>query len=200
MSRMEDSDPRKLWQDQAGGGTSMNLEQIRRKAEEIDAKTRQQLMANTLIAVILTACCAWGIWIHQDGMQRAGLALTMVWSWIAQHASVKRMIAPGLAGEAAFSTGLEFYRGELEKRQNYFRRPWLWFLGPVLAAIVFFMLPILRSIAGNPAVIRNITPFGVILLVWIIFFLVRTRREYLTVQKIIVGLSVLEGKNGFGEG
>ena len=69
MSRMEDSDPRKLWQDQAGAGTSMNLEQIRRKAEEIDAKTRQQLMANTLIAVILTACCAWGIWIHQDAMQ-----------------------------------------------------------------------------------------------------------------------------------
>ena len=194
MSRMEDSDPRKLWQDQAGGGTPMNLELIRRKAEEIDEKTRQQLMANILIAVILTASCAWGIWVHQDGVQRAGFALTMVWTWIAQRSSVKQMIAPGLAGEAALSTGLEFYRGELEKRQTYLRKPWVWFLGPVLAAIVFFLLPILRNIVGNPALLRNITPFGVILCGWIILFLIRARRDYVTVQKMIDGLRVFEEK------
>ena len=111
-----------------------------------------------------------------------GLALTMVWSWIARQASFKQLIAPGLAGEA-LSTGLEFYRGELKRHQTYFRKPWVWFLGPVLAAIGFFLLPILRNIVGNPALLRNITPFGVILCGWIILFIVRARRDYVTVQK-----------------
>lgn len=200
MSSKEDHDPRMIWQNQVGGGTPMTLEQIRRKAEEIDAKTRQQLMANTLIAAILTVSCVWGIWVNQDSMQRAGLVFTIVWSWIAQHSSIKQMISPGLAGEAALSTGLEFYRNELKRRKNYFRRPWLWFLGPVLAAIGFYMLPIFRSIIGNPGSIQKITPFGVILSIWVILILIRTRREYLAVQKMIDELGTLENKNGLGEG
>ena len=76
----------------------------------------------------------------------------------------------------------------------------MWFLGPVLTAIVFYMLPILRSITKNPSLIRNITPFGVILLVWIVIFLVKARREFLTIQKMIDGLSVSGSKTGLGEG
>ena len=139
MSSVEENDPRKIRQNQQGEGTPMTLEQLRRKAEEIDAKNQPAVDGQNSNRSNADRRLRLGN-LGEPGWSSAGGVGFNNGLELARSASKHQANAfARFSWEAAFSTGPEFYRREMERRKNYYQRPWLWFLGPVLAAIVFYM-------------------------------------------------------------
>jgi hypothetical protein len=59
-------------------------------------------------------------------------AFTLVWSLVGLYFLNRGTWSTVMPGVAGLSTGLEFCRGEIERRRYLLRRVLLWSLGPVL--------------------------------------------------------------------
>lgn len=189
------NDPMNIWQSQPTEPSKMTLEEIRRKAQELQTKTRREFLANAAMSLALIAFCAWSFAKSNSGVQRTGFALAIAWSVIAQHPGYRRMRSATLAGDAALASSLEFYRRELERRRDQFRQPWRWFLGPILIAIGSFLLPAVMGVIRNPDLFPNMVPFLVLFSVWIAIFFTKTNREVRRLQREIDELNALEREN-----
>ena len=173
----------------------MILEEIRRKARELQAKTRREFLGNLIASLFLIAFSAWNLVTSQDSIQRTGFALAIAWFLIAQYPAKKRIWSAKLAGDAALNTSVQFYRGELERRRDHFRYNWQWVLGPIFLTIGSFLLPALRTVIESPGLARNMVPFLVLLVVWIAAFFVIRSRAMRQIQREIDELKALEREN-----
>jgi hypothetical protein len=74
--------------------------------------------------------------------------------------------------DAVASTGLDYYRRELERRRDHLRNAWVWH-GPLLLAC--FMLISIVAGRAYPGVERlwSVLPLVVLLLGWTVFGIVR---------------------------
>ena len=160
----------------------------RAMAQELDEKTRTQLFVNILIAVILTAFCLRGLYLSADNWQRAGFVLAACWSWLAQRAGVRSLVAPALAGDSPLTTGLEFYRKELQRRRAYLRSPWFWFLGPVILAVGCYI----PSAGRWDRMFHLMSPFLTLLLIWVVLYFINGHRESKALQRVLDALRALD--------
>jgi hypothetical protein len=64
-----------------------------------------------------------------------------------------------MPGDAGLSTGLEFCRGEIERRRYLLRRVLLWSMGPVLLAIGTFILALAMIGTKDRGLFPNGLPF-----------------------------------------
>jgi hypothetical protein len=189
------NDPMNIWQNQPTEPPPMTLEEIRRKARALQAKSRREFLGNLTASLSLIAFSAWSFATSQDAIQRSGFALAIAWFLIAQYPAHKRLWSSKLAGDAALTTGVQFYRGELERRRDHFRYNWQWVLGPILLMIGSLLLPALRSVLKNPGLTRNMVPFVALLAVWIAAFFVIRNRAIREVKQEIDELNALERNN-----
>ena len=98
-----------------------------------------------------------------------------------------------MPGDAALSTGLEFYRREIERRRYLFRRVLLWSFGPVILAIGTFILA-LAMIRGSK-IFPNAMPFMTLVVIWIGAYFVIRMREQRELQREIDELNDIEKEN-----
>jgi len=87
------------------------------------------------------------------------------------------------------STGLQFYRQEVERRRYLFSRAMPWIAGPALLAIGAFTLPLMRIS------ILKMMPFLVLLGIWFVaMFFVRMGQQQ-ELQREIDALNDIESEN-----
>ena len=111
-------DPKKIWQNQPIEGSTMTLEKIRQKARELHLKTRRELYGSIATPVIVIGMSGWGVGLTHDLALRLVFAFAIAWALAGQYFLHRGMWPATLPGDAALSTGLEFYRREI-KRQRY---------------------------------------------------------------------------------
>ena len=119
-----ENDPRMIWQNQPTEPSVMTLEKIRQKVRELHAKTRRQLLGN--LAVPLIAVAFYGFGMKTFPALQPLFAIPIAWSVAGLYFLNRGMWSAAMPGDAALSTGLEFYRREIERRRNLFRRVLLW--------------------------------------------------------------------------
>lgn len=178
----------------------MTLEKIRRKTQELHAKTRRELIKSIAGPLIVVAISGFGIAEGHDAALRIVFALAIAWSLAGQYFLNRGMQSATLPGDAAFSTGLEFYRREVERRRDLFRRVMGWSFGPVVFTIAALILLILSFGVGNRGMLLKgalfkMIPFLALVVLWLVGIFVIRMRDQRELQREIGELNEIETEN-----
>jgi hypothetical protein len=188
-----EKDPRTIWQNQPTEPSVMTLDNIRKKVRELHAKTRRQLLGNFAVPLIIVAFYAFGI-RHFPGLQPF-FAFAIAWSLAGLYVLNRGMWSAAMPGDAALSTGLEFYRREIERRRYLIHRVLLWSFGPVLLAIGTFIVVLAKIGGGDKGIFPNAMPFMILVVIWIAAYFVIRMREQRELQREIDDLNEIESEN-----
>lgn len=189
-------DPRKIWQDQERGISTVTLERmIRRRAQELHAKTLRERLGSFVGPLAVAVFCWLGISIGYNLIQLALFAIAGAWS-LAGIYMLNRGGWPGrLAADAAFTTGLEFCRKEIERRLGYHQRFLLWVFAPIVLAIAAFVVPAMRNGFQKGGTLANMIPFLSLLALWVIGIFVIRSWKWKAMQREIDELNEIERDN-----
>jgi len=186
------NDPRTIWQNQPVEPSTMTLETIRRKARELHARTRRELLGSIATPLAVVVFSALGAAIFNDPLQRIAFALALAWALAGQYFLHRGMWFATLPGDAALISGLEFYRREIERRRYLFRRVLQWSIGPVFLAIGALLLPIVTGGIEERGAFLKMIPFLSLLVIWIAGVFVIRMRGQRELQREIEELNGLE--------
>ena len=185
------NDPKDIWQQQSREMSTVRLERmIRRRAQELRARTGRELVGTIVSPAIVVSISSFGIARGDNPMQRAAFAIATAWS-VAGAFVMNRGMWSGMRTEDGTSaTGLAFYRREIERRRYLFHRVMQWSFAPVVLAIGA-LIAWLRE--RGP--VAKMIPFLTLVTIWIAAAVVmhRTRREDL--QREIDELNDIEKEN-----
>jgi uncharacterized integral membrane protein len=173
------NDPRKIWQGQPKETTQMSLDEIHRKVQRLQKSGRIGAIAGIVLGVAMSVVFAITCWKVPYAVTRTGWATLSVWCLYFAFQAYKLTWPGSLAPDANWSTSVEFYRRELERKRDYTRHIWirsgLWlcFLGLALIVVAPMVLFI-----RTPRLLLNAVPFFALLAIWLVsFFAIRKRSQ-----------------------
>lgn len=175
----------------------MTMKLIRSKARDLQAKTRRQLLGTVAAPLAAASLYAFGIreFPALEHVLHPLFAFTLVWSLVGLYFLSRGMWSTVMPGDAGLSTGLEFCRGEIERRRYLLRRVLLWSLGPVLLAIGTFILALAMIGTKDRGLFPNGLPFLAFVVVWILGYFVMRAREQRELKRELDELNDLEKDN-----
>jgi hypothetical protein len=172
------NDPQKLWQSQPTEPIKMSLDDIRRKVKTFQSKQRLAAISWMVIAPIMCAFFARTLLNTPGVISRVGLGIVCCWTLYGAFQAYRYLWPRPLADDATYQTSLDFYRAELNKKQNYARNIWQKMgLTWLFVGIALFLGPPLSGAFQNPGLLRNALPFFVLLTAWFVMFFVLRKRE-----------------------
>lgn len=191
----DDEDPKRIWQNQPPGPSAPSLEALREKARKLRSKTRRQLLGSSATVLGVTALAvAGGMRTREPGLHIA-FALGIVWALAGQYLSLRGIWSALLPGDAAHTSGQEFYRRELLRRSNLLRRFFLWFFGPVVLCFGTLLCEgiILLKHLGRP--LLAVAPTSTLFVIWMVAILVIQFRESRDLRREVARLDKTEEDN-----
>jgi hypothetical protein len=170
------TDPGAIWRDQPEEEVAVDVSRIvNRRAEALSASTRSEILMSIGAAVLFVAVMVWRFGPLDSRLFQAGFVAVAVWVGISLFRFRRWAARDRPRADAVASTGVEYYRQELERRRDHLRNEWVWH-GPLLLAC--FMLIAIVAGRAYPGMSRlwSVLPLIVVLLAWTVFGLVRRLR------------------------
>ena len=187
------NDPRNIWKDQPTEAFKMSADELRRKAQQRERKSRFEAAYSIIIGLILFVFFAWTFARAHELAPRIGFGVLSLWGIYFAYQACKRIWQGRLAPDATLNTTLQSYRSELEKRRDYGRHIWrragLTF---GVLGVAMIIVPALIGVAGHP---RDTLPFFVLLAIWLAVILRLRKRNRGKLQQEIEELRALEREN-----
>jgi len=187
------NDPKKIWQDQPTEPIKMSLDEIRRKAEKFQTKSRLKVLMGMVIGLFVCVAFARMSAEIPDIVPRIGWGMLSLWGLYCAYATYKWIWPRRLAGNATLTTSLDFYRSELERRRDYERNIWrrsgLTFC---FAGLALALIPELIPALQTPRLLLKAAPFFTLLAIWFVLFFYVRKRNRLKLQREIDELTALE--------
>ena len=180
------------WQNQPMEASKMTLETILQKAGESRSKTRRELFGSIAMALIVVAISVFGILHGSNAGIRVVFVLAIVWALTGQILLHRGMWSESLPDEATVSTGLEFYRRQIERQQDLVSRVLEWSFGPVILSIGTLVVMLVEIARGRSLRISAVAPFATLVVIWIIAFFVLRSRDQRKLRLEIDELSHIE--------
>ena len=171
-----ENDPRKIWQDQPKEISTVTLKMIRMKVQDLHAKTRRNMLGIWAGPLVVAFFSAYGIKLVHGvfPVLEVAFVFAIVWSLAGVYFFSRGMWSAAMPGDAALSTGLEFYRREIERHRALYGRVLLWSLGPIVLALAAFILFSVIVVGGK--IYPNGMPFLILVAVWFgAYFVIRMR-------------------------
>lgn len=138
MDSNADAEVLSLWQQQTREERIMPLDDIRTKAERLDAKTRRWRVITVVLFILLLIKGALEVWIQTETLERAGdLLLMAALVYVAYRYRKRRLAAPPVA--LGRTNCVEFYRAELVRQRDLSQDNW-GFLLPFVPGMTLAML------------------------------------------------------------
>ena len=187
------NDPKKIWQDQPMESIEISLDEIRRKAQKFQTKSRLKVLAGMVIGLFLFVLFAHMSAEVPDVVPRIGWGMLSLWGLYCAYQTYKWIWPRKPAEDTTLSTSLDFYRSELERRRDYERNIWrrsgltFCFLGLALA-----LIPELIPALQTPRLLLKAAPFFTLLAIWFVLFFYVRKRNRLKLQREIDELTALE--------
>ena len=189
-----ENDPRGIWQDQPKEPSTVTLKMIRMKVQDLRTKTRRNLWGSWAGPLAVGGLSAYGIKLVHGlfPVLEAAFVFAIVWSLAGVYFLNRGMRSAAMPGDAALSTGLEFYRREVERLRVLNDRLLLWSFGPIVLAIATFILFLVLVSRGKIGEILKGMPFFILIVIWMFgYFFLRTR-ERRELQREIDDLNDIE--------
>ena len=150
-------DPKSIWQSLETKGEKMSSMEVRAKAENLAAEIRRDTIVGLVFTSLLTLIGLIGLAVlPQAGPpERIIVTIAVVILWFGAYRTSTR---PRLLSGAEFATCVVFYRRELERRRNYFAKPWLFGIIILFGLVQFLVVmrgfnPSARDLLSYPAAI-----------------------------------------------
>jgi len=185
--------PRTIWQNQPTEQSIMTLEMIQQRVRESESKRRKGLFGSVAMALIVLIISSLGILWAKSGGLRVVFALAIAWA-LAGQGLLHRGMWPveALSGDGTLSTGLEFYRRELDRHLSLFRRLLQWSFGPAILSIVALVAVLLGIASKTNRPLISVAPFATLVVVWTVAFFALRLREQKKLQREIDELNHAE--------
>lgn len=175
-------DQKKVWQNQTSEVTAMTVEMVRRRAQELHAKTRRLLAGNIATVFLVIAVSIFGFAHTRNPGFRLAFILSIVWAAVGQFLLHRGVWSAPPPERWALMTGLEFYRREIERRRNVLGRLLQWSFGPMilnLGILVLLLTGMAQAIGKADAAL----PFSTLCVVWVIAVFVFRSRDQRELRK-----------------
>jgi hypothetical protein len=134
----------------------MSLEQIRRRAEQLDSRIRRRHARRIFTAMAVIALATWGVWAFSNLFFRVGAALEIAAMFVVvyhlQTRSIGRTVPEGLT----YGSGQTFLRRSLELRRDFVREVWPRQILPMLPGIVLLLIGFFVRTPKNPMLATGI--------------------------------------------
>ncbi len=164
----------------------MTIETVRQKIRDLRISKRRTLVG--AIALVALAAVFYAFGIIAFPAMRIPFTLEMAWAAAGAYFVNHGTRSATMPGDAAWSTGIEFYRGSLNRRRTQIRRALVWFLAPVLLAIGTFLV----ALAQVANIFQKAMPFMALVAVWVVAYLVIWLREQSELRREIEELDQTE--------
>ena len=113
----------RIWQQQEREEGTMPLEDIRARAERLDAKTQRWRALTAALFVLVLIVEGFQVWMEEALLERAGDSLTIAaFVYVAYRFRRQRMAAPPVA--LGKTNSAEFYRAELARQRDLSKDSW----------------------------------------------------------------------------
>jgi len=139
---------RRLWHDQGEEPVKMSLDEIRRKAQQHRRKILRRNSREYVAAAFVVAVFGYYIWHFHDWFHRIGSVLVIAGAVCVVYQLHRRGSAASAPSDLGLTTGLAFYRQELERQRDLLQSVWRWYLGPFIPGLAVFTL---GAAITNPA-------------------------------------------------
>jgi hypothetical protein len=189
-----ENDPRKIWQDQPKEISTVTLKMIRMKVQDLHAKTRRNMLGIWAGPLVVGFFSAYGIKLVHGvfPVLEVAFVVAIVWSLAGVYFFSRGMWSAAMPGDAALSTGLEFYRREIERHRALYGRVLLWSFGPIVLALAAFILFSVIVVGGK--IYPNGMPFLILVAIWIVAYFALRMRARRELQREIDDLKDIESQ------
>jgi Na+/melibiose symporter-like transporter len=189
------NDPRNIWKNQTTEAFKMSADELRRKAQQRERKSRFEAAYSIVIGLILFVFFAWTFARPQELAPRIGVGVLSLWGIYFAYQACKRIWQGRLAPDATLNTTLQSYRSELEKRRDYAQHIWRRALTFCFLGMALVIVPALIKSLDAPRLLVNFVPFFVLLAIWCAIFFPMRKRNQRKLQQEIEELRVFEREN-----
>ena len=86
----------------------------------------------------------------------------------------KKIWPPAPPPDAFSASSVEFYRSELIEAREHLRATWAWG-APAFLALGLFAVRLVDKALGQSVALKNLAPFFVLLAIWVVAFVIKTR-------------------------
>ena len=189
-----ENDPRKIWQDQPKEISTVTLKMIRMKVQDLHAKTRRNMLGIWAGPLAVGGFSAYGIKLVHGvfPVLEVTFVIAIVWSLAGVYFFSRGMWSAAMPGDAALSTGIEFYRREIERHRALYGRVLLWSLGPIVLALAAFILFLV--IVGRGEIFTKGLPFLILIVIWFGAYFFLRMRAWRDLQREIDDLKDIESQ------
>jgi hypothetical protein len=193
------NDPRKIWQDQPKEISTVTLKMIRMKVQDLHRKTGRNLWGIWAGPLAVGDLSAYGIKLVHGAhgvflVLEVAFMFAIAWSLAGVYFFNRGMRSEEMPGDAALSTGLEFYRRELERHRALYGRLLLWSFGPIALALATFILFLVMVSRGKIGEFAKGMPFFILIAIWIGAYFVIRRAAWRDLQREIDDLKDIESQ------
>jgi Na+/melibiose symporter-like transporter len=189
------NDPRNIWKNQTTEAFKMSANELRRKAQQRERKSRFEAAYSIIIGLILFVFFARTFARAHELAPRIGFGVLSLWGIYFAYQACKRIWQERLAPDATLNTTLQSYRSELEKRRDYAQHIWRRVLTFCFLGMALVIVPALIKSLDAPRLLVNFVPFFVLLAIWCAIFFPMRKRNQRKLQQEIEELCVFEREN-----
>jgi len=189
------NDPRNIWKSQTTEAFKMSADELRRKAQQRERKSRFEAAYSTIIGLVLFVFFAWAFARAHELAPRIGFGVLSLCGIYFAYQACKRIWQERPAPDATLNTTLQAYRGELEKRRDYAQHIWSRVLTFCFLGMALVIVPALIKSLDAPRLLVNFVPFFVLLAIWCAIFFPMRKRNQRKLQQEIEELRVFEREN-----
>jgi hypothetical protein len=191
------NDPRNIWKNQTTEAFKMSADQLRRKAQQRQKKSRFEAVYSIILGLIIFVFFARGFARVHEVIPRMGFGLLSLCGIYFAYRACRWIWQRQPAPDATLNTTLQSYRSELEKRRDYARHVWrragLTF---VFLGMAMVIVPgLIKSLDAPRLLLLNFGPFFVLLAIWLVIFFPMMKRQQRKLQQEIEELRVFEREN-----
>jgi hypothetical protein len=123
----EPADVKNIWQNQSVEGTTMSLEEIKKKIGQLQKKIRQRNVLGGLALLFLVVVCARLLFKAGNLIEGIGAALLVIGAgYVGYQLLLIRKKSAGVIRENEPLASAMFYRIELERQRDFHSGLWLW--------------------------------------------------------------------------
>ncbi len=184
----------------------MSVNELRQKAQQLNRKGRYAVVVSTVVAAGLCGWLGWGCLaypaaFHDLGVSpaamvtvRLGLGLLSLWSLYSGYKVYKALWPGATDSDADWKTTLHAYGQHLENRLDYSQNIWVksglvW----CFAGIALVVTPeLVQNIASPSRLLARLAPLFALLVLWLVIFIYRGRRNRTALRQEIAKLTLFE--------
>jgi hypothetical protein len=142
------NDVRRLWHDQGEEPVKLSPDEIRSRAQGHRRRILRRNSTEYVAAAFVVAIFGYYIWHFHEWFLRIGSALVIAGAVYMVFQLHRRGSAASAPADLGLTTGLAFYRQELERQRALLDSVWRWYLGPFIPGLAVITL---GAAITNPA-------------------------------------------------